>query len=82
MLTCRWVKQGDLTDLFNIELGNNHLHGPLPDTMRKLTNLTTISFGGDKAANHNFGLSGPLPGWLGELTELNAVNLAINKFSG
>lgn len=40
--------KGDLTSLLFINLGANHIYGALPDTMRKLVNLESMYFGGDK----------------------------------
>ncbi|KAG9132984.1 hypothetical protein Leryth_015354 [Lithospermum erythrorhizon] len=52
-----------------------NLKGPIPESITKLKNLTTLWF-----TNNN--LSGPIPSFLSKLKNLDYINLSFNNFSG
>ncbi|KAK1589197.1 hypothetical protein Q3G72_031415 [Acer saccharum] len=64
-----------LTFLFDLNLGQNYLTGPLSASIRNLTAMQFLSFGINA-------LSGELPKELGMLTELLSLSVASNNFSG
>ncbi|KAK3217836.1 hypothetical protein Dsin_011806 [Dipteronia sinensis] len=64
-----------LTFLFDLNLRQNYLTGPLSASIRNLTAMQYMSFGINA-------LSGELPKELGMLTELLSLSVASNNFSG
>ncbi|TQE08759.1 hypothetical protein C1H46_005607 [Malus baccata] len=64
-----------LTFLFNLNLGQNYLTGPLSSSIGNLTSKLYLSLGIN-------GLSGELPKELGNLTDLISFAFGANNFSG
>ncbi|KAK9178998.1 hypothetical protein WN943_028192 [Citrus x changshan-huyou] len=65
----------NLTSLFNLNLGQNYLTGPLSPSVGNLTAMQYLNL----AIN---ALSGELPKELGQLTELLILGIGANNFSG
>ncbi|CAH9108518.1 unnamed protein product [Cuscuta europaea] len=65
----------ELTYLYNLDLRENYLSGPLSPSIGNLTRMKYLSFGNNQ-------LSGVLPKELGQLTELLSLSIAQNNFSG
>lgn len=68
-----WI--GDLTNLRNIDLSNNHLSGSIPNSISKLTNLVSLQLNANQ-------LSGVIPNELYKLEKLEHLMLTGNKLSG
>jgi len=75
-LPCEWYgvtcSNGHVTAL---NLGYNHLSGPLPAELGNLTSLTNLELFSNQ-------LSGSLPTQLGSLTKLTGLDMGGNKLSG
>ena len=52
---------GKLTGLIFLNLNNNALSGPVPDTLDELTELEELDLGGNKKPNNGDGLTGEIP---------------------
>ncbi|XP_077253400.1 putative LRR receptor-like serine/threonine-protein kinase At1g56140 [Tasmannia lanceolata] len=66
---------GKLTELINLNLGQNYLTGPLPAFIGNLTKMRYMSFGANA-------LSGTIPKELGNLQNLLSLAFNENNFSG
>ncbi|CAA0824280.1 disease resistance family protein / LRR family protein [Striga hermonthica] len=62
-------------ELQNLNLGENHLSGELPDCFLKWQSLVVLNLGNNE-------LSGRIPDSIGFLTSLESLNLYGNNFSG
>ncbi|KAJ1272795.1 hypothetical protein BS78_06G228900 [Paspalum vaginatum] len=65
----------NLTQLTNLNLGQNYLTGPLPSFLGKLTAMQYLSLGINA-------LSGPVPKELGNLTNLLSLSFSSNYLNG
>ena len=75
-----------------LTMSRSHIHGELPSTMRKLTNLRCVYFRLSVPFAVLFAfltyitshgnLRGPIPAWFNELTLLQKLLLRHNEFSG
>ena len=52
---------GKLSSLLFLDLSNNALHGPIPDTLADLQELESLDLGGNKEPNNRHGLTGEIP---------------------
>ena len=66
---------GDLSDLRDLDLGENELAGPIPPELGKLTNLEGLNL------SDNY-LRGNVPAELGNLTNLRYLGLSGNQLTG
>jgi hypothetical protein len=66
---------GDLSNLFNLQLGGNELSGAIPKEIGNLTKLKAIQLWGNK-------LSGSIPKEFGNLLSLAVLNISSNELSG
>ncbi|KAL6584045.1 hypothetical protein OROMI_003334 [Orobanche minor] len=65
---------GKLTDLFDLNVANNHFEGPIPDNLSSCTNLNVhLSY-------NNF--RGPIPVELSQIGNLDTLDLSNNRLSG
>ncbi|KAK1269840.1 putative LRR receptor-like serine/threonine-protein kinase [Acorus gramineus] len=64
-----------LTELMDLNLGQNVLNGPLPPEIGTLSKMQYLSLGINN-------LSGPVPPNLGNLTRLISLSFSSNRFSG
>eukprot|EP00268_Persea_americana_P045937 TRINITY_DN4706_c0_g1_i5.p1 TRINITY_DN4706_c0_g1~~TRINITY_DN4706_c0_g1_i5.p1 ORF type:complete len:537 (-),score=73.86 TRINITY_DN4706_c0_g1_i5:477-2087(-) len=64
-----------LTELMDLNLGQNVLSGPIPAEIGRLEKMRYLSLGINN-------LSGPVPPVLGNLTKLISLSFSSNKFSG
>jgi len=74
---CEWqgVKCNSNKQVVTLSLGFNNLTGHIPDSIKKLTELSYIFLYGNK-------LSGSIPNSIGDLTKLTILVLAKNQLSG
>ncbi|KAG5517466.1 hypothetical protein RHGRI_038020 [Rhododendron griersonianum] len=66
---------GKLTDLFDLNVANNHLDGPIPDNLSSCTNLNSLNVYGNK-------LNGTIPPAFERLESMTYLNLSSNNLRG
>jgi C1A family cysteine protease len=73
---------GKLTELTELALSNNVLHGSIPESICQLSNLKVIAAGGEDLGAKTHGLHGTIPACLGNLTNLESIELFHNRLVG
>ncbi|KAH9618377.1 hypothetical protein KSS87_000825 [Heliosperma pusillum] len=66
---------GKLTDLFDLNIANNNLEGPIPENLSSCANLNSLNLHGNK-------LNGTIPGAFQNLESMTYLNLSSNNFGG
>ncbi|XP_051124221.1 receptor kinase-like protein Xa21 [Andrographis paniculata] len=66
---------GNLSNLIQLELKDNDLHGSVPETFRGMSSLQGLFLGGNN-------IEGPFPQSVCDLHALSELNLSHNEFSG